>query len=200
MTTEAQEQLLLLPLEGPPSAPQPVHRSAVISPCGMYRYLLRRAWDESCPTALFVMLNPSTADAEVDDPTIRRCMGFARSWGMGSIEVVNLFALRATDPGALWDHTRNCVGEADNRDAIRDAVERIAERPSSVIVAAWGAHATVDHTIVHDFLREVPHGVPVMCLGRSRAGGPKHPLYLAANTTLEHYALGTGKVLDARNG
>lgn len=100
MTNVAPNQLTLVPLDGPPSTPQPMHRSAVISPCKMYRYLLRRAWDESLPTALFVMLNPSTADAEVDDPTIRRCMGFARSWGMGSIEVVNRL-LRRVEFGPL---------------------------------------------------------------------------------------------------
>ena len=71
-----------------------IERSADLSPCGNYRYSLRRLWDEKRPGVLWVMLNPSTADANADDPTVRRCMGYARSWGCGSIEVVNLCAWR----------------------------------------------------------------------------------------------------------
>ncbi len=75
---------------------------ASISICGRYRYWLKRVWDSSKPTAGFCLLNPSTAvglvdGIPVDDPTIRRCAGFAKSWGCGGIRVVNLFAIRATD-------------------------------------------------------------------------------------------------------
>src|SRR5262245_19133112 len=76
-------------------------KEALISPCGLYRYWLTRTWDNSLRRVCWVMLNPSTADAEQDDPTIRRCVGFARSWGAGGIIVVNLFAFRASDPKAL---------------------------------------------------------------------------------------------------
>ncbi|MDB5297796.1 MAG: hypothetical protein JWO31_3779 [Phycisphaerales bacterium] len=72
--------------------------AAVLSPCERYRYVLHRWWDESKPAVCWLMLNPSTADAATDDPTIRKCCGFARAWGAGGIAVVNLFALRATDP------------------------------------------------------------------------------------------------------
>jgi hypothetical protein len=75
-------------------------RGATLSDCGRYRYRLWRRWADG-PTVLFVMLNPSTADADVDDPTIRRCIGFARSWGAGALEVVNLYAWRATQPAEL---------------------------------------------------------------------------------------------------
>lgn len=76
-------------------------KSAIISECGKYRYSLSRIWDENKANVLFIMLNPSTADGDVDDPTIRRCIGFAKSWGYGGIYVGNLFAYRATDPKEL---------------------------------------------------------------------------------------------------
>ena len=103
---------------------------------GAYRYLLTRRWGLG-PAALFVMLNPSTADDVDDDPTIRRCVGFARRWRLGGLEVVNLYALRATDPRDLFAH-RAPVGR-DNDDAISDAVARAAH-----IVVAWGVHGLRD--------------------------------------------------------
>ena len=78
--------------------------SAIISPCGTYRYLLKQVAESMSPmtsTALFVMLNPSTADATLDDPTIRRCRGFAKLWDCNGLAVANLYALRSTDPAAL---------------------------------------------------------------------------------------------------
>ncbi len=110
-------------------------RGADISPCGRYRYSLWRTWDESKPAVLFVMLNPSTADADVDDPTIRKCMGFARRWDCGTLLVWNLYGLRATDPAEL-DAADDPIGPGNN-----DALWRIlqAERPPSRIVAAWGS-------------------------------------------------------------
>jgi hypothetical protein len=74
---------------------------AELSPCRRYRYRLWRRWSDG-PVVNFVMLNPSTADAEQDDPTVRRCVGFAKSWGAGGLVVTNLYALRSTDPKALW--------------------------------------------------------------------------------------------------
>src|SRR5689334_322706 len=78
-----------------------LERDAVISDCGRYRYLLRRAWDHTRPRCLLIMLNPSTADAEIDDPTIRSCIRLAKENGYGSFEVVNIFSFRATDPKDL---------------------------------------------------------------------------------------------------
>src|SRR5438309_1547537 len=72
--------------------------SATISNCQQYRYRLSRCWDESLPACMFIMLNPSTADAKVDDRTIKRCMAYARAWGYGKLYVGNLFAFRATKP------------------------------------------------------------------------------------------------------
>lgn len=182
-----------LPLlaEPTPQPALPMRREALLSPCGEYRYHLLREWDATKPRVLFVMLNPSTADALLDDPTIRRCMGFARGWGMGGIEVVNLFALRATNPEALWDRLENERSIA-NGDHVREAVLRAIQATGSVIVAAWGAHASAERGVVQEFLRSVPVGARVMCLGKTRGGAPKHPLYLAANTALELFAEGTG--------
>lgn len=184
------EQLSLLG-EPTPQPALPMRREAVLSRCDKYRYHLLREWDATLPRALFVMLNPSTADALLDDPTIRRCLGFARSWGKGGIEVVNLFPLRATDPEALWDHL-SCFEDVVNGDHIRGIANRIAKTPGGVIVAAWGAHPRAEHSIVQDFLRSVPTGTRVMCLGKTRGGAPRHPLYLAANTALETFAEGMG--------
>ena len=93
----------------------PLERNAVISACGRYRYLLTRRVGPGTRAVTFIMLNPSTADATRDDPTIRRCIGFARSWGIGGVDVVNLFAFRATEPRdggspGLSSHRRSAVG------------------------------------------------------------------------------------------
>jgi hypothetical protein len=127
-----------------------------------YRYRLWRRWDRTRPVVAFVMLNPSTADARHDDPTIRRCVGFARRWGHGGIEVVNLFAYRATNPRALRT-VRDPVGP-DNRRHIRGALRRAA-----LVIVAWGAGA--DGSLLAEL-------VGARCLGLTRAGRPRHPLYL----------------------
>ena len=105
------------------------------TPPARYRYRLSRTWDPTGPVVAFVMLNPSTADAEVLDPTVRRCVGFARGWGFGSLEVVNLFAFRATDPRDLL-RAAAPVGAANDR-AILDAASA-ADR----VVVAWGTRGT----------------------------------------------------------
>ncbi|TMC73897.1 MAG: DUF1643 domain-containing protein [Chloroflexi bacterium] len=127
-----------------------------------YRYRLWRRWDRTRPIVAFVMLNPSTADARHDDPTIRRCLGFARRWGYGGIEVVNLFAYRATDPRALRT-VRDPVGRA-NRGHIQSALRR-----ATLVIVAWGARA--DGSLLAELAE-------ARCLGLTRAGQPRHPLYL----------------------
>jgi hypothetical protein len=88
------------------TANEPGHDRAACPVCEVYRYELRRVWDAQLGLACWVMLNPSTADANEDDPTIRRCVNFARTWGYGGIVVRNLFALRATDPSCgVWART-----------------------------------------------------------------------------------------------
>ncbi len=105
--------------------------SAVLSPDGVYRYQLVREWDRARPRVAFLMLNPSTADATQNDPTIRKCIAFARSWGCGSLEVVNLFAFRATDPRELG----RCGARVDPVGAENDGYILAAARRASVVVA-----------------------------------------------------------------
>ena len=90
-----------------------MNQGATISDCGRYRYGLWRIWNWQLPNAVFIMLNPSTADAETDDPTIRRCVGFARSWDLGGVHIANLFALRASDPGELAN-AQDPIGSAND--------------------------------------------------------------------------------------
>jgi hypothetical protein len=149
--------------------------SAVISPCGRYRYVLHRELPQPLrwvKPALFIMLNPSTADATQDDPTIRRCIGFAKYWGCTSLTVVNLFALRSTDPSGLAiDH--DPVGP-DNDTHI---AEQIRLHSLGVIVGAWGAHPFARKR-AEEVMQK--HG-PFSCLGTTKAGAPRHPLYVKAD-------------------
>jgi hypothetical protein len=148
-------------------------RYAEISECGRYRYTLGRQWGDG-PLVTFVMLNPSTADAEMDDPTIRRCLGFARSWGAGALHVVNLYALRSTDPAALWV-VPDPVGPDNDRHLAQHA--HLAVRDGAPIVAAWGANARQDRVAA---VRALPGMDRLQCLGVTKDGAPRHPLYLPA--------------------
>lgn len=157
---------------------------ATISPCGRYRYDLWRVWDELLPYAAFIMLNPSTADAAADDPTIRRCVGFARAWGYGGIVVTNLFAWRATDPRELR-MARDPIGPDNDKAILRWATYA----RSGVVVCAWGAEAA---TGKRPLLRQQPAHVMLLLrragvtphhLGLTQAGHPRHPLYLPASLT-----------------
>lgn len=152
--------------------------SAVISECGTYRYrLTRRVGNPVRGTCLFIMLNPSTADAENDDPTIRRCMGFAAAWGFGMLEVVNLFAFRATDPKAL-------LGASDPVGPDNDRHIEEAARGAGCIVAAWGVHGRLRDrgNRVLEMLWGMDMGKPVLALGLTIDKAPKHPLYIRADT------------------
>jgi hypothetical protein len=152
-------------------------RGAILSPDDLYRYRLWRIWDDDRAPTAFLMLNPSTADATLDDPTIRRCVGFAKRWGSGGIVVVNLFARRATDPAELLEHDRADVVGPDNDEHLR-AVFRTVDS----VVCAWGAHPVVRRNRVGEVLSLIPPGVEVSCLGTTKDGHPKHPLYLRADT------------------
>jgi hypothetical protein len=120
------------------------------------------------------MLNPSTADATLDDPTIRRCRRFARDWGMGALVVVNLYALRSVDPRAL-ETAEDPVGP-ENDDVTHDAIAR-----SRTVIVAWGAdrHAQARSARILEILAEV--GRRPYCLGLTKENKPRHPLYVRAD-------------------
>lgn len=146
---------------------------ADISECGKYRYSLSRIWDESLNTIFFVMLNPSTADASEDDPTIRRCIGFAKLLGFGSLTVNNLFAYRSTDPKNLRTAISPIGPENDKT--------ILALQPSSTVICAWGAYGGLfrrDQSVIR-LLKTC--GVEPKVLKLTAAGHPCHPLYLSAN-------------------
>ena len=140
--------------------------SAVLSSCGQYRYELWRRWSEG-PHVLFIMLNPSTADATKDDATIRKCVAYAKRWGFGALCVGNLFAFRATDPRDMRAATDPIGPENDA------TLQRLASE-AGVIVAAWGAHGT---HLGRD--KAVSKMLPTInALHVTKDGLPGHPLYL----------------------
>jgi hypothetical protein len=145
-------------------------KAAVLSDCGRYRYSLTRTWGDQQNLCCWIMLNPSTADAELDDPTIRKCIGFSQRWGHGGLVVVNLFAWRSTDPEAL----KRCgdpIG-ALNNDAIREAVAT-----SVRVICAWGTHGKLmgrGQRVRGWFPPNTTEHIGPL----SKDGHPKHPLYL----------------------
>lgn len=160
-----------------------VQKSAIISPCGTWRYRLTRVWS-SAPLLPFVMLNPSIADADIDDPTIRRCMSFARRESAGGIMVVNLYGLRATDPKHLKSAS-NPIGP-ENDSHIRELANG-GFHTFNVIVCAWGANASPSRSVnVMAMLRSA--GASTVCLGKTKSGEPKHPLYVSGAQPLVAFA------------
>jgi hypothetical protein len=149
--------------------------SATFSDCGRYRYTLTREWGEG-KTVCFIGLNPSTADAEEDDPTIRRCIGFAKREGGGSLLMLNLFALRSTDPAALLT-TPNPVGEPAEEVGVRAA-------GADLIICAWGALPKVLRWRAAEIADGFCGDRQLLCLGKTMNGSPRHPLYLRADAPL----------------
>jgi hypothetical protein len=155
---------------------------AVFSADKTYRYRLSRTWGNSGTHATWIMLNPSTADALEDDPTIRRCIAFTKAWGLDGLVVVNLFALRATDPRQLARH-RDPEGPANDQ-FIADAIQ-----PWSVVVAAWGANRLADMRS-QEVEALIAEKTGAGCLGVTKAGYPRHPLYVRGDAELVAYPPG----------
>lgn len=160
---------------------------ARISACGAYRYRLDRDWGgyELGKTGAvnFVMLNPSTADERINDPTIRRCMDFAWRWDYSRMIVTNLYALRSTNPVALLRHP-DPIGP-DNDDALIEAA-----REAKRVVCAWGAHEAGKARgvqVAESLLGVVPF---LYVIRWTKAGRPAHPLYLPGNLDPKPWALG----------
>lgn len=147
--------------------------SAIFDPTRTYRYSLYREWGDPSHKATFIMLNPSTADEVRLDPTVTRCCGYAKRWGYGAIEVVNIFAYRSTDPKGLLA-VADPVGK-ENDHYILAAVEDAA-----LVVAAWGVHGALQDRgrIVQDLLAD---RCALTSLGVTKDGHPRHPLYLRAD-------------------
>lgn len=148
-----------------------VKSEAVFSACGTRRTLLTRCWDESLPSIMFIGMNPSTADVQVDDPTVRKECGYARRWGYGGIIKCNVMDYRATDPRTLLT-----VGPStpNNLDQIQQQLNRV-----SSVVAVWGRLPPVlkcHAQAVAQLLVNFPG--TVLCLGVNQDGSPRHPLYL----------------------
>lgn len=170
-------------------------KGAILSDCGNYRYLLWRIWNDGLPVVVWVMLNPSTADADKDDPTIRRCVSFAKLWGAGGIIVVNLFGFRATDPRQLPGGAI-AVAPADEPDKNWSIIVAACQGhipdgsyPVLARVAAWGAHgrALSQGRAVTRQLAAL--GLPLECLGTTLSGSPRHPLYVKGATVRAAFAL-----------
>lgn len=149
---------------------------AILSDCGRYRYYLQRTWDGALPRLCFVMLNPSTADATVDDATIRVCRGRAAKMGMGGLDVVNLFALRSTDPEALYRAEAHSPISEPGAEEKNDAViEKVVKRASGVI-CAWGKHGALLHRGKIVLARFKEWGIKPCALKLNSDGSPAHPL------------------------
>lgn len=149
---------------------------AEFSPCMTYRYCLWRRWDWQgyANQVMFIGLNPSTADESDDDPTIRRCIRFAKDWGYGGLLMMNAYAFRATDPRKM-KASMAPVGPY-NDDALGYRRTQVG-----LIVAAWGCNCSESRE--EAVCRAI--GQTVHCLGKTKAGRPKHPLYLKADTKPE---------------
>jgi len=154
--------------------------AAKFSPCGTYRYTLTRTIPQPVrwvKPALFIMLNPSTADEFKNDPTITRCINFAAREGCTKLTIVNLFALRSTDPSALKHH-EDPVGP-ENMAAIVEEIEKVTKFSNGLVIVAWGANPKAES------FGKWLSGLGYYCLGKNKNGSPKHPLYVNSAKKLE---------------
>ncbi len=153
---------------------------AVFSPCKQYRFRLERDWSgvEDAEGVHFVLLNPSTADADKPDNTVTRLINFGKAWGFGRMMLSNIFAYKSTDPRELYTDSQHRIG-ADNDGWILDAAQR-----NTLTVVAWGNHGELlgRGRQVTELL-----GTSLHCFGVNSTGHPIHPLYLAAETSLTRF-------------
>jgi hypothetical protein len=160
-----------------------IDSGAQISECGQYRYLLWRAWAEG-PRAVWIMLNPSTADGDEDDQTIRKCVAFAKRWGLAGIEVVNLFAYRATDPKELKPAAMAGVpgghgitgGVLNWQNILRARIE------NDMVICAWGNNGSLfdrSEKVLSLLGENGPWDSPLRALKVTKLNQPSHPLYLS---------------------
>ncbi len=183
----------------PPSSPQPATRAeAAFSPCARWRWWLSRRWDPALPQLLYIGLNPSSADGRRDDPTLRRLQGFARGWGYGGLEVVNLFSRCAASPALLRRCADPVGSETDLWIRRRLRAHRLRDNRSAPgfsvdpapIWLGWGnggAWRGRDHEVLRLLAEEggaAAGGRPLAAIGLTGVGQPRHPLYAPAAARL----------------
>lgn len=169
---------------------------AWFSPCGTWRYSLVRVWGrDSGPVVAFIGMNPSSADELHDDRTVRRCIGFARDWGYAGMVMLNTWAVRGTDPAHLEAVTDPVGPENDEALAMYTASDLETKRgtvhPVGLVVAAWGAigsRRVAGRVRGEDVTELVTRYRDLYCLGQTRGGQPRHPLYLPRVIRPEIYA------------
>lgn len=166
------------------------NKDAIFSPCRKYRYTLWRGWANDWDTnyAMFIALNPSTADEIQDDNTVRRCIRFAQDWGYSGLLMTNVFGYRATLPKDMMAIT-DPVGIDNDRYLAEYA------KKAGVIIAAWGNHATHQNRH-HQVVSLIPN---LHCLKITKAGMPGHPLYLSKNLRPIPYNLSVILALPKNN-
>ncbi len=147
-------------------------KDATFSDCRTYRYALWRLWDETKPYAMFIGLNPSTANETEDDPTIRRCINYASDWGYGGLCMTNLFAFRATVPKVM-------LSASDPVGAENDSWLQTLAQNAGVIVGAWGNDGGFRNRS-SDVMGMLPE---MTCLKQNKTGEPAHPLYQPRSAT-----------------
>lgn len=155
-----------------------ITKTAMLSECGTWRYRLDRAWNRGQNNCVWVCLNPSTADAEVDDPTVRKITGFSARFGYGSFTLLNVLALRATHPKDLLKHF-NPRGPDNEPWRIAKLVKELSPDPA---IIAWGNIHRRFHRDALDIVRAL--GI-ARCLGYTKDGEPRHPLMLPYTTKLQ---------------
>lgn len=162
----------------------PLEGGAIMSPCGLFRYRLWRRWSSNVKPLAFIMLNPSTADSNADDPTIRKCIGFAKRIGHGAIEVVNLYAFRATKPADL--RAAGWPKGPENDRHILDAC-----RGAAKVICAWGSHARGMERPERVLAMLRADRVQVTALAVTDDGIPRHPLMLPYSCSPREFPFGS---------
>ena len=154
-----------------------IYKNATFSSCRTYRYSLSRIWDKKKKYVLFIGLNPSTANEEEDDPTIRRCVNYSKDWGYGGFIIVNLFAYRTTLPSNL-KKVKYPVGSENDKYIVK------LSKKADITVAAWG-----DNGNLYNRDKQVLSLVPnLLCLKINKSGQPAHPLYLKKDLKLTKFS------------
>lgn len=165
--------------------PQSIDSGATFSADRRYRYNLWRRWSDE-PMLMVIGLNPSTADEHANDPTVRRCIDYAKRWGLGGLHMMNLFAFRATNPAVMRAHYTALGARGGLREVLLENLEehiipigqRVHQNDGGALLAAWGhwgAFLSMSQTAVSRIAQE---GIPVACLGLTQSGQPRHALYL----------------------